>query len=508
LDKLLSIILCGRNDNYLGDFKYRIQTAINYMGRNCARAGLKDDIEILVVDWNGDEPLSQALKLLPDTYDICRYVSVSPDLVRSHFPGNRRFNSEAAVNVGLRRATGLYSLFVPADILITESSLFNLVAVLKGERKMIFAPTTTVLCLDRKILPWQIVEKQPTLAEWDRYIQLCGRHLFHDRYYIGLHGGYGGLLLHRNLWHECEGFVENNTGWGLSDTDWGLRMGQEYLSVSLESFGVMLYDMAQKPELMAQRKVGDTRYDNRIDLGNPNWGLGSIDLKRTMGFYSEDVSFTVEPPVRPNQETALALIRQASEQIVPTLLGGGTLPPGSTEHILLAALSWYCLIYWPSRYFEFNCHAGLSAPAYAKLCTFGELYAFDEYEDFDQAGNFQSYLDTLPHNHFYRLGFQGHAQLLTGDSSTVLDRLRESFPGELELDVAVLRCDALKTPERCLQMADDLMDALAPNGALFITAQSVDLFNSFQIPLRQKYIQHHFLHLPEQPFVLLIKADT
>lgn len=503
--KLLTIVLCGRNDDYLGDFKYRIQTAINYVGVSCAHRGLKNDVEILVVDWNSDEPLSQALLLLPDAYDICQYISVTPELVHKHAPSNRRFSPEIAANVGLRRASSDFILFCPADILCTETAIDNLVAILNNERQTTFDPQKTILCLDRKMLPWQIVEKKPTIEQWDRYIQLCGRHLIHDRYFLGLNGGYGGLLLHRNLWFECQGFAEHNSGWGLSDTDWGLRLGQKYLSVSLESLGVTLYDMQQRPDLTVRRKVGEMHYGNRIDLNQPDWGLASVEFEKTKGVLSEKIDFARKKLARPNQETALSLIQQASKQIVPTLPGAERLPVGSIEHVLLAALTWYCLTYWPSRYYEFNCHAGLSALAYAKLCTFGEIYAFDDYSEFDQAENFQSYLNALPNNHYYSLGFRGHDQLLTGDAATALDRLREAFPGEMEFDLAVLRCDALKTPERCMKMIDDLIEALSPNGALCITAQSKNLFNSFQKDLQKKHGQHEFISAQNQPFKMLIK---
>ncbi|CAK0771002.1 hypothetical protein CCP3SC5AM1_700003 [Gammaproteobacteria bacterium] len=512
MEKLLSIVLCGRNDNYLGDFKYRIQTAINYVGMNCARAGVKDDVEIIVVDWNSDEPLSQTLQLLPDTHEICRYIVVPPEFIRIHYPGGRRFHIEAAVNVGLRRANSHYAIMIPADILFTESTLANLVAVLKGKRKIIFDPRRTTICLDRKMLPWQIVDKQPTIDQWDRYIQLCGRHLFHDRYWIGVDGGYGGLLLHRDLWWECQGFDENNTGWGNSDLDWGLRMGQKYPRVSLEPLGIMLYDMDQRPEFAGQRQMGSMSYGNRIDLGSPNWGIGGVEFEQTMGIRSAEISFASELLVRSDQETALKLIRQAAEQIVPTLQGVETLPTGSIEHTLLAVLAWYCVTYWPARYFEFNCHAGLSTLAYAQLCSFGEIYAFDEYEEFERTNNTSNnilrYLDTLPQFHFYPIGFRGHTQLLTGNSMTVFDRLQSVFLGEMQFDIAVLRCDALKTSEQCLSMVDKLMNVLTHNGALFITAQSIDFFNSFHITIHQKYARHHFLHSPDQPFILLINSNA
>jgi len=58
---LISFIFCGRNDNYLGYFKYRITTAINYLCRNVKKIGRLKDMEVIVVDWNSEIPLMQLI---------------------------------------------------------------------------------------------------------------------------------------------------------------------------------------------------------------------------------------------------------------------------------------------------------------------------------------------------------------------------------------------------------------------------------------------------------------
>ena len=58
---LISFIFCGRNDNYLGDFKYRITTTISYLCRNLKRIGRLKDIEVIIVDWNSEIPLMQLI---------------------------------------------------------------------------------------------------------------------------------------------------------------------------------------------------------------------------------------------------------------------------------------------------------------------------------------------------------------------------------------------------------------------------------------------------------------
>ncbi|CAK0768748.1 conserved hypothetical protein [Gammaproteobacteria bacterium] len=505
--KLLSIVLCGKNDNYLGDFKYRIQSAINYAGINCTKAGFQDMVEILIVDWNSDTPLSQELKLLPDAYDMCRYVEVPSGVASSYHLNGRQFNTEAAANAGLRRSMGRYAMFVPADILLTETLFRNLMAILSKQVQTTFNPAKTALYLDRKIIPWQIVEKKFTLQEWDRYIQLCGRNLFHDRYYIGLNGGYGGLLLHRDLWAECQGFAENNDGWAITDTEWGLRINQKYAGVSLASLGVMLYDMSQKPSSMLQRKPGRlVTYSNQLHRNNPGWGLGNYDLKQTKGIPGIP---TTAPPalfIRPDPAAAMEKIRDVATNLVPKLPGAAQIPSGSAEQILLASLAWYCTTYLPIRYLEFNCHAGLSTLAFAGLCPYGEIYSIDDYEEFDQNQDFQRYLDSLPHGRLYSMNFQGHSQIVTGEGSSALERLEENFSGEFRFDLVVLRCDMFKTLAPRQQVIDKILATLPFGGALLITSKLLESFNELLPYLQSVHYRHFFLQSTNVPFIFLMKA--
>lgn len=41
--KLLSVVVTGRNDNYMGNFKYRITTCLNYLARNLKELGCLND---------------------------------------------------------------------------------------------------------------------------------------------------------------------------------------------------------------------------------------------------------------------------------------------------------------------------------------------------------------------------------------------------------------------------------------------------------------------------------
>ncbi len=126
---LLSIVLVGRNDNYGGDFKVRLQNCIKQLHQNLTSAEIKS--EIIFVCYNP----------LPDEVEIDKfidwptqneYVSTKVVVVANHI--HKDFiaqNSQVidypvleyfAKNIGIRRATGEFVLCMNPDILIDEKN--------------------------------------------------------------------------------------------------------------------------------------------------------------------------------------------------------------------------------------------------------------------------------------------------------------------------------------------------------------------------------------------------
>ena len=279
---LLSIVVCGRNDNYFGDFKYRLSTAINFLSRNASAIGRLDQLELILVDWNSEIPLHRELELIHDARQILWEVRVPPDMARRHSPGHTVFRIEMAVNVGVRRARGEFILAIPADVLISQAGLLSLTQLLEGKLSPVFDIENTLMNIERKLIPWQVVERKMSLDQWERYLQVSTRFLGFCNHFIGLCAGYGGILMHRNLWHESQAFKEDRAGWGADDIDIGLRMNQKYPSVDLTHFGIFFYDMYQPPHARMERKKNAKlpKVSTRMDAGNPHWGLAREPLER------------------------------------------------------------------------------------------------------------------------------------------------------------------------------------------------------------------------------------
>src|SRR3989338_7021435 len=171
-DYLLSIVITGRNDNYLGDFKYRITTCINFLARSAEKINRLSDIELVVVDWNSEVPLHEVLSLSKEVQEITKFIIVPPDIASQYNKNGLSFQAICAVSTGIRRSNGSYIMVMPAYILVTSIALNNLLILLEGEIDTVFDVKKTLLNVGRKWIPWQALEKKPEPEALDRYLQM------------------------------------------------------------------------------------------------------------------------------------------------------------------------------------------------------------------------------------------------------------------------------------------------------------------------------------------------
>ena len=48
----LSLILCSRNDQYMGNSLWRLETTLNYVGERVEALGRHEDVEVLEAFWD------------------------------------------------------------------------------------------------------------------------------------------------------------------------------------------------------------------------------------------------------------------------------------------------------------------------------------------------------------------------------------------------------------------------------------------------------------------------
>src|SRR6187551_2708322 len=101
----LTLILCSRNDQYLGNSRWRLETALNYAGDRVASLGRPDVVEIIVSDWGSDLPLRDVVALTPAAARITSFLTIPPALARE-LQQDSPFAEVLALNAAARRARG------------------------------------------------------------------------------------------------------------------------------------------------------------------------------------------------------------------------------------------------------------------------------------------------------------------------------------------------------------------------------------------------------------------
>ena len=269
-DPLVSIALCGRNDNYGFAFKRRLVQAVNFTAWSAERIGMLDRLEIIFCDWNSERPMAEEIKLIAPAAAVTRFIAVPPSIAREHNFAGTPFHTDIACNVAYRRARGEYVGMMPADNFLTRFSLRALFALLGGDYgggPLPFDLRRSVLSVPRRNFHSFCREEYFFTApeEMERRICAADPALSADCH-IGLMSGYGLFLVHRELMEQLRGFNENNGGGGLSDVDLGERAVLcNAPTVNLAPYGVCCYDF-----------VADIAMVRQILFWNPQFELPRI----------------------------------------------------------------------------------------------------------------------------------------------------------------------------------------------------------------------------------------
>ncbi|MBI3795066.1 MAG: glycosyltransferase family 2 protein [Nitrospinae bacterium] len=470
----LSLILCGRNDNYAGDFKYRVSTSINYFCRHAAELGVLKKMEVVFVDWNSDVPVAEELRLSPESAETTRFIMVPPNVASKYNSPGRGYHNSLPLNVGLRRARGEFIAFAPADVIFSKPSVRNIFELMEGGVTAPFDPRKAFLCVGRKFVPWQFWERKPGLEEWDRYIKLHSHHLVYENHlFHGICGGYGALLASRELFFETQGVREDVSGWGATDIDLGIRMNLKYPTVPLAGFGIDAYDMQTKPESNAYRHLPE----HEIPRGTPgeikanaeDWGLKGYDFEELKSHFSGDFDYPSEygmvKSITLDNGSTIALSRGVLIELLTNIY------KTNEQNFHKLFLSWYSKHFLPKNYLDY----GISSEDV--LFTFSaaqvnsmEIYGIDPFKE--PRRNFEA--QTMVAALLAKINHTGFVHLVSGDPETAFDRLRKAFMGPMSFELVVFRPELFgpSFQKQLIQAAK----CLEVNGALLLVSTDPGLY--------------------------------
>ena len=277
----LSLIIGSRNDGYMGNFKYRFETVLNYLADNLKELGRLQDVEVVVADWGSKVPLHSVLSLNWGARQIARFVLVPPDIA-CKLQGDSEFPIVLAQNVAVRRSRAEFIAQTDSDIMFPLDFLATLFELLDGHRDIGVPIDQALIVAKRRHLPWSLVSRNPGIQHLDWFIRHFGSFILAD-----FNKGYecsstGMMMMHRSLWEECGGYDERLIHWGWMEIDLGLRIMQKYPWFDLLNLGVTVFHLEHYPPISQRhtnRKCNPTVPNKIFSPSGNKWGLSEYVLE-------------------------------------------------------------------------------------------------------------------------------------------------------------------------------------------------------------------------------------
>ncbi len=296
-DPLLSIIIPGRNDGFMMNFNYRLQTTLDYLARNLKVLGRLKDVEIVIGDWGSDVPLHEVLSISDEAKEITRYVVIPPQYAKP-LQGDAEFPIVMVQNAAIRRCLGRYIMQTDSDVLFTQEFLAKLFNLLEGTLVPGLDLTHALFGSKRGHVPWSVVQKCPSIDQLDVFVHKHGHELQVDVHHEFKYCATGMMFMHRDTWNECSGYDERLTHWGWMEIDLGMRITQRYPYIDVtEAFGMLLFHLEHYPHTGEGRKSSrKMNVMNRPTAFRPNgdlWGFPTLEFSTY--YYANPTASSLAP---------------------------------------------------------------------------------------------------------------------------------------------------------------------------------------------------------------------
>lgn len=489
---LLSFVMHGRNDNFMGDFTWRLGTTINIIARSAERIGRLNDIEVVVTDWNSEVPLHKVVKLVPEARRITRFIPVPPEIA---IPAQKdaTYPDSIVANTGMRRARGKFICQTGSDIIFTSSTISAMMNVINGKFSDINLKNVN-MSGGRRHIPNGIVNRRLPLLEFEDYINRNAAYFPEERGGAGHAAPANLMLMHRDLWHACRGFDERFIYWGFNDIDITLRITAQHDFIQLEHFGVNPLHMEHwnKPRDYAPEKM--FRKLNPVDNLTPefapnpeNWGLGDFDLPFSVCEAPEpDIHSTDSADeltwFGPLENLGNQIGRPEIQNAVRDVLTHyGHLPVPVSEHPALMCLVWCLAARKPRSYVEIGFRYPHTAALVARHSPGTELQLVADFErraEDDRLfyNNPENSLIFFLTNCLRQNGHWSYTHYMQQDQMVNGQKIQAKLDFKGPLDLVYIRAN----DERFLPSVNDIKSCLRIGALVIITAKTVDLYQKVQ----------------------------
>ncbi|MDT7041529.1 hypothetical protein [Candidatus Nitronereus thalassa] len=305
----ISFIVCSRNDNYMGNPMWRLETTVNYLIKNLVKVDRVQEAEIIIADWGSSTPIRDVLNIDRAGKDIVRFICIPPSIAKK-CQKDSPFSEVHSLNAAARVAKGNYIGRIDQDTLVGEKFLRWFFEVLGHSSQGGSDYENAILFANRKSIPYRFSVQCPKFAYVEKYIEDYGDALkvwnYNPHYPDLFWTSYVGIfLLTKKIWEECGGYNETMIYYDWMEVEMIIRLQTKYQMVDLGK--IVDYDFfhldhyQEKPSwsgILHPRVHASTKSNADMDLTktpdefHPNsldWGLRTYHL-------------TVSPPhgERPN----------------------------------------------------------------------------------------------------------------------------------------------------------------------------------------------------------------
>lgn len=289
-DVLLTIVTCGKNDSFAGNFVQRLEHNLNKLVDNIDKLGIID-VEIIVTDWGSQE----GEKL----YDVCnvekrnylKFLHVPYEVCKKYSPDSE-FSVPHAINSGIRRASGNFVFYIDGDSYIPTESFKKLYDLLLSHR-----PEDDVYYwASRYMIPYKYQSEAKNIQDMDHLLQkwvdggkvISGVSDIADFFFLSkadlnnFMGGAMGLLVSKRIAFETTFLFEALTKWGWMDVEFFQRMSIKYRCMGdlIELLDCEFYHIGHHEVKVGHDVHGFNPYLRPMYFSaNPNnWGLSDENL--------------------------------------------------------------------------------------------------------------------------------------------------------------------------------------------------------------------------------------
>ena len=157
---VLSFVLGARNDEYMGNSRWRLEDDLELLGASVRALGLERSAEVVVADWGSEVPLRGASRLTSDAAAITSFVLVPPPLALE-LQGDSPFPEVLAMNTAARRASGEYIGRIDQDTLVGRRFLETFLRLYQGTEDLPVPLESALLFSQRRDVPYGSQRRAP-----------------------------------------------------------------------------------------------------------------------------------------------------------------------------------------------------------------------------------------------------------------------------------------------------------------------------------------------------------